>query len=134
MQSVNGSTDPQDKMSRRSFLKAVAGAGALVATGAGAVYYLLSPRQSSEPVIAYCGINCAVCPDGRFRVSCDGCPSTSGRISTYASQTCKVRPCALDKNIKNCAYCSSYGCEKLRVIHDRFPDAKATLDKVRRNL
>ncbi|MCW4021331.1 MAG: DUF3795 domain-containing protein [Candidatus Bathyarchaeota archaeon] len=123
-----------DKTGRRRFLKIMAGAGALMVAGAGAVYSWLSPKPAQEPIVACCGINCVACPDGHFQVSCDGCLSTSGRLSNYGSEICEIRPCVQEKGILNCAYCSDYDCEKLRVIHNSFPGAKATLDAINRNL
>ncbi len=126
--------DSSDKMNRRSFLRYVIGAVVAAAGAGGAVAALYLRPKPREPMISYCGLNCVACPDGLFEVSCDGCLTTDGKHTEYWSETCQIRPCATDKGIANCAYCDDYGCQKLMTIHRMFPKAKATLDKIRRNL
>jgi len=43
-------------------------------------------------------------------VKCDGCLS-DGRL---ADKQCKARPCAIERGVKNCAYCEEFACEKVR--------------------
>ena len=88
----------------------------------------------TEDMIGYCGYNCHLCVarsddpairqqlvDGWRRifghqnytaenVKCDGCLS-DGRL---ADKECKARPCAIERGVKNCAYCEEFVCEKVR--------------------
>jgi len=87
----------------------------------------------TEEMIGYCGYNCHLCAarsddpavrqqlvDGWRRifghqhytaenVRCDGCLS-DGRL---ADKECKARPCAIERGVKNCAYCEDFVCEKV---------------------
>ena len=87
----------------------------------------------TEDTIGYCGYNCHLCAarsddpairqqlvDGWRRifghqnytaenVKCDGCLS-DGRL---ADKECKARPCAIERGVKNCAYCEDFVCEKV---------------------
>ena len=92
-----------------------------------------------ERIVAYCGIICSECPtfkatkandDAERRrvaelwtkqygreykmddINCDGCLTEGPRIFGYC-KVCKIRKCAKEKNVKNCAYCEEYSCEKL---------------------
>jgi len=88
----------------------------------------------TEEMIGYCGYNCHLCAarsddptvrqqmvDGWRRifghqhytaenVKCDGCLN-DGRL---ADKECKARPCAIERGVKNCAYCEEFVCEKVR--------------------
>ena len=92
--------------------------------------------SESTEMIGYCGYNCHLCaarsedPAVRQRlvdgwrklfghesytaenVRCDGCPS-SGRV---ADTTCRARPCAKEKEVKSCAHCEAFPCEKLKPL------------------
>jgi len=87
----------------------------------------------SEEMIGYCGYNCHLCaarsddPEVRQRlvdgwrrifghqqytaenVKCDGCLSNG----SLADKQCKARPCAIERGVKNCAYCEDFVCEKV---------------------
>lgn len=92
-----------------------------------------------EKIIGYCGIICSDCPvltatvkdddSERKRVAeisrkqygkgyrpedinCDGCISDSPRIFGHCN-ICEIRKCGREKNVKNCAHCSEYPCERL---------------------
>lgn len=91
----------------------------------------------SETMIAYCGLDCSVCPayiayqtnDDELRtktaqewgseefpvspsdVNCTGCNST-GQRWMYCQQ-CQVRACATERNLDTCAACPDFGCERL---------------------
>ena len=111
-----------------------------------------------EKMIAFCGIVCSECPgfiatqkdsDEERRkvaelwskmykteikpedVNCDGCLTTSGRLIGYC-RICELRKCAFEKSVKNCAYCSEYICEKLSNWFEKVPNAKATLEEIRK--
>lgn len=40
--------------------------------------------------------------------SCSGCSANGG------DPTCTVRPCAIEKDVDNCAHCEQFGCDKLK--------------------
>ena len=61
---------------------------------------------------------------------CDGCKSVSGRIFTWCL-TCKIRKCAIEKELENCAYCSEYFCVNLMDLFKSDPCAKTRLDIIR---
>ncbi len=88
----------------------------------------------SEEMIGYCGYSCHLCAarsddpavrqelvDGWRRifghqqytadnVRCDGCLG-GGRL---ADKECQARPCAIERGVKNCAYCEDFACDKVR--------------------
>ena len=43
-------------------------------------------------------------------VRCDGCMN-DGRL---ADKNCPIRPCAIEKDVQNCAYCDEFPCDKLK--------------------
>jgi hypothetical protein len=115
-----------------------------------------APEQ--EKMIAYCGLGCSECPtfiatqknDDKMReetakkwsemfhqdikpgdINCDGCVSQSSRLFNYCG-ICEIRKCGKEKNVKNCAYCDEYPCEKLSAFLKNVPEAKATLDAIRK--
>ena len=110
-----------------------------------------------DKMIATCGLGCSECPafiatqknDDKMReetakkwsemfhqdikpgdINCDGCVSQSSRLFNYCA-ICEIRKCGKEKNVKNCAYCDEYPCEKLSVFLKNVPEAKATLDAIR---
>jgi hypothetical protein len=63
-------------------------------------------------------------------LDCDGCKSVIGRIFTSCSN-CKIRKCAIEKEIENCAHCSEYACENLMALFKTDPCAQTRLDIIR---
>ena len=87
----------------------------------------------SNKQIGYCGYSCYLCNarsnDPKIReemikcwkkifgqhgytpenVKCVGCLNKG----KHADENCKVRPCAIEKKVKNCAYCKEFPCEKI---------------------
>ncbi|MGD2252556.1 MAG: DUF3795 domain-containing protein [Anaerolineales bacterium] len=85
-------------------------------------------------MIGYCGYRCHLCAarsddpairqqlvDGWRRifghqlytaenVRCDGCLN-DGRL---ADKNCRARPCAIERGVRNCAYCDDFVCDKVR--------------------
>jgi hypothetical protein len=111
-----------------------------------------------DKMIAYCGIVCTECPafiatqqndDAKRKqvaetwskqykmtvkaedINCDGCTSGGKRLLNYCS-ICEIRKCGQGKGVKNCAYCDEYACEKLTRFHAMAPQAKASLEKIRK--
>lgn len=64
---------------------------------------------------------------------CDGCRAEQGRLFR-ASQACKIRTCAQQKRLENCAYCTDYICDKLDAFLAAEPDAKTRLAEIRSNI
>ena len=67
-------------------------------------------------------------------INCDGCLSEGSRLSGYCRNLCQVRPCARDRGVENCAYCDDYACEKLSDFLAQVPQAKATLERIRKSI
>ncbi|MFW9942725.1 MAG: DUF3795 domain-containing protein [Candidatus Thorarchaeota archaeon] len=114
-----------------------------------------------EKVIAYCGIICSECPaflatqkddDNKRKkvadrwskdynsdikpedINCDGCITTTKNVFRYCN-VCQIRRCGMDRNVKNCAYCDDYACDKLIQFHESTqPEIKQTLENIRKNL
>ena len=113
-----------------------------------------------EKMIAYCGITCTECPayiatqknDDAMRadtakkwsemfnanlkpedINCDGCISNSERLFSHCS-VCEIRKCGKEKEVKNCAYCDEYSCAKLTEFLNMVPEAKATLEEIRKDI
>ena len=61
---------------------------------------------------------------------CDGCKSESGRIF-FACNNCKIKKCAAEKGIDNCAFCDEYACKELSATFNAESDAKTRLDQIR---
>ena len=104
-------------------------------------YAIISQRRMymKKEIVTRCGYRCDLClaykpnvekNDERallsdswfeiygFRIPphdiiCEGCISSEN--PELIDKGCKVRPCVISKNIKNCAYCKNYICETLRV-------------------
>ena len=114
----------------------------------------------TDKMVAFCGITCTECPaflatqkddngerkkvaelwSKQFKVeikpedvNCDGCLSESGRLFGHC-KVCEIRKCGQEKRVKNCACCDDYACEKLNNFIDQVPDAKTTLEEIRKNL
>lgn len=113
-----------------------------------------------KKMIAYCGIICSGCPaflatqkdddnekkkvaemwskqfNAEFKpedINCDGCLLESGRLFNYC-RVCEIRKCGQEKGVKNCAYCDDYVCETLNKFIDNVPEAKTTLEEIRKTL
>jgi hypothetical protein len=67
---------------------------------------------------------------------CDGCKTKGGRLYS-GCQKCRIRKCARQKSLENCAYCSKYPCQELSkffVSEDPQGDAKKRLDAIKARL
>lgn len=110
-------------------------------------------------VVAYCGIVCSDCPvlvatqknDSQERqkvaamftkqyekeykpedINCSGCIAEGPHVFSFCG-VCKIRKCARERKIENCAFCLTYPCGMISELHNAYPRAKDTLDEVRRN-
>ena len=64
---------------------------------------------------------------------CDGCITDSSRI--YLScKTCKIRNCAKQKEVTNCAFCNVYPCQKLNEVFNLEENARNRLDQIRQKV
>lgn len=89
-------------------------------------------------MLGYCGINCDACPAYQGTIAtnsellekaaadygpgsqstedwiCLGCtPADQGFLATYCAK-CKIRACAVEKGVQNCAACDDYdSCSKM---------------------
>jgi len=110
-------------------------------------------------VIAFCGIDCSKCPaliahqnndhklrektapewskmfDHNFKpeeIDCVGCTVSEGVHIGYCAM-CEIRKCGVGKKVETCAHCDEYICAKLEGWFKNVPDAKKTLDEIRKN-
>ncbi len=113
-------------------------------------------------MIAVCGLNCAECEAYRATqandeaakeriaakwreqfnapgitaafVTCDGCLAFGGRQGGHCAE-CNIRACGVERGLPNCAHCAEFGtCEKLAGFFQFVPQAKTTLEELRRGL
>jgi len=67
---------------------------------------------------------------------CDGCKAQSGRLY-FNCQKCRIRKCASEKGLENCAYCDKYPCEELSKFfntEDIEGEAQKRLDTIKDGL
>jgi hypothetical protein len=48
------------------------------------------------------------------------------------AHVCEIRKCGQEKQVENCGFCVDYACEKLNPIFDMAPQAKETLDQMKK--
>lgn len=109
-------------------------------------------------MIGYCGLDCDQCGafiatknnDDALRVkvaeewarlydapikpehiNCTGCQS-AGVKTYYCDALCEIRKCAAEKTVDTCADCSDYPCFVLDEFLHMAPQAKTTLDGLRK--
>lgn len=115
-------------------------------------------NKRETKTLAMCGLDCAACPaniayktnDQALRektaaewskqfhaemkpadINCVGCLKTKGVQLGHCAQ-CEIRKCGLGRNVKNCALCADFPCERISAFIANVPPAKANLDEVRR--
>ncbi len=108
-------------------------------------------------LIAFCGLDCANCfafiatkedddvkrqvtakawstpeyPLTAGDIKCSSCTNKKGRHISFVKD-CDIRNCGTLRKVENCAYCADYPCGRLAKSHERSPEAKKTLDDIRR--
>lgn len=109
-------------------------------------------------MIGYCGLDCVECEafiatknnDNALRakvaekwaklnnapikpehINCTGCQSSGVKIY-YCDELCEIRKCAAEKSVGTCSDCSDYPCTALDQIFRSAPQAKATLDELKK--
>jgi hypothetical protein len=65
-------------------------------------------------------------------INCEGCLSTGDRHLGYCG-ICEIRKCGMEKKVANCALCKEYACDKLAAFLAHAPQAKTTLEEIRKN-
>ncbi|MGD0450684.1 MAG: DUF3795 domain-containing protein [Candidatus Bathyarchaeia archaeon] len=115
-------------------------------------------NNSAASLIGFCGADCGECKafiatkknDSEMKkaiveewskqlgvqlkpedMTCVGCAVVDGPHVGYCA-VCKIRTCGVQKKVQNCGYCLEYGCDKLKVVHDRSPKAKAQLEEIQK--
>lgn len=120
--------------------------------------------MKSKKVLSYCGLICQSCPiflstqelNGKKKqkmreeilktcnnqynmhlkiddiTDCEGCKG-NGRLFSQCTK-CEIRKCAIEKGLKNCAFCSEYTCENLKIFFTNDPQAKINLEIIRSSL
>jgi hypothetical protein len=107
-------------------------------------------------LIAACGIDCMTCPafiatqkndvEEKKKIAalwstesmvfepedihCEACGSLTGEIMDFC-RICDVRRCSMAQNLRTCAGCEGYPCDKLNRVWERSPKAKAVLGGLR---
>jgi hypothetical protein len=64
-------------------------------------------------------------------MDCDGCCADTGRLFSGCLE-CKIRKCALQKNIESCALCGEYTCNQLEEHFKLDPAARERLEQIRK--
>jgi hypothetical protein len=110
-----------------------------------------------DKMIAYCGLDCAVCParialindDDALRdktaatwaamfgfpftremINCAGCKEPGAKIGHCAE--CGIRACGVAKGAADCGACADYrGCAKIEAFIAQAPEARANLERQR---
>ena len=87
-------------------------------------------KFASEAVVRYGGTK-----EFYLRQRCYGCLQNTHVKTDYCSQ-CSVRNCAVDKKVKNCAYCNDFeACEILKVQNESaLQPSRTNLLKIRQNI
>ncbi len=115
-------------------------------------------KEMKEKIIGACGIVCSACPtyiatssdDDALRartaqewsqmyhadiqavdINCDGCPSDGPRLFAHCLE-CEIRACAHGRKLVTCAPCPEYACRKLQEFFAMVPQARETLDGLRK--
>lgn len=113
----------------------------------------------NEQSLAYCGLNCSICPallatkSGKLEektkvaaewskaykidlkaedINCTGCKSDGPKFSHCSK--CEIRKCSIQKKLDNCGYCNEYVCENVKMVVDHVPEAKEALDTINKKL
>ena len=78
-----------------------------------------------DPWIAYCGVNCAACPD-RTKGACPGC-----RNSDWGDDPCLPVGCCRKKGIGVCGQCDVFPCADMAAFYEESESHKEGYDRMR---
>ncbi len=92
----------------------------------------LKQQSMRESIAEQCSTSYGMNLQAKDITDCDGCRANTERLFSGCSR-CKIRQCAISKNIESCAFCSDYICEKLQEHFLLDPEALVRLEKIRRN-
>jgi uncharacterized protein DUF3795 len=125
----------------------------------GRLYDLSKEEDVMSKMISRCGLVCTECPaylatqandeqkaketaalwtkmyNTEVKIEdvwCDGC-LVEGKKCVHCGE-CEIRACVIERKLDNCAHCADYGCDKISGFFQMVPDAKSTLDQIRKNL
>lgn len=114
----------------------------------------------SVEMIAYCGLDCSECPayiakrteDKELRartaakwsspsfpvapedISCDGCKVEDGHRFKWC-ESCDIRNCASERQVRTCAHCPDYTCGKLQKLFETIGgEARDRLQNIRNSI
>jgi len=115
-------------------------------------------EKAGQRIVGACGIVCSACPayiatqknDDALRaktatewsamyhadirpenIHCDGCPGAGPRLFAHCLE-CEIRACAHGRKLVTCAPCPEYACRKLQEFFAMVPQARETLDGLRK--
>lgn len=115
-------------------------------------------KEEKKRIVGACGIVCSECPayiatqtsDDALRaktarewsamyhadiqpknIHCDGCPGDGPRLFAHCLE-CGIRACARGRKLVTCASCPEYACQKLQDFFAMVPQARKTLDGLRK--
>ncbi len=64
-------------------------------------------------------------------INCNGCTSDSERVFWFC-RDCRIRRCAREKGLVNCAFCPDYACDRLMHLFEKSrAPARETLEEIR---
>ena len=66
-------------------------------------------------------------------INCVGCTIENGKHFKQCT-VCKIRKCATERGVKNCAHCKDYGCDTLKNFHKVASGVKRNLEDIRQDL
>lgn len=64
-------------------------------------------------------------------VWCDGCMTEGDKKCGHVGE-CQIRACVIERRLANCAGCSDFGCGKINELLNAAPEARKTMDSLRR--
>ena len=53
-------------------------------------------------------------------INCEGCMTAGSKKFNYCG-VCEIRKCGIEKDVKNCAHCEEYVCDKLKKYFQMVP-------------
>ena len=83
-------------------------------------------RKTMNDNIAYCGVDCSVCPDYLDK-SCPSC-----RLTEWTEEDlCMPVKCCREKGIEACAFCDSFPCKDMAEFYEESDSHREAYEKMR---